>query len=85
MTDKRPKMTTPNSQEPRQSLLHLPDTAVFNVLRQLDAVSLTRLEATCGFFSQRQPVSRLPLTEHLAKEHVLDRCGREMHVATRFR
>ena len=66
------------------SLLHLPDTAIVEVLRNLDAKSMVSLEQTASYFHKKDPVSRLPMTEHIAREMVLRDCG-AMEQATRFR
>ena len=81
---KRPKMDDAETNAPT-SLLHLPGAAVLEVLRNLDARSLAALEQTAHVFSRRDPVTRLPLTEHIARQLVLRGCGGDAEAAERFR
>lgn len=66
------------------SLLQLPDTAIVEVMRNLDAKSMVCLEQTASYFHRKDPVSRLPLAEHIAKEAVMQSCSTLEH-ASRFR
>ena len=66
------------------SLLDLPDCAILEVLRHLDARSLVMLEQTNSYFGRREPASRLPLVEHVAREAVQGFCGSPAQ-AERFR
>ena len=65
-------------------LLELPDAAVLHVLRHLDARSLLMLElaGSRDYLCRRQPSSRLPLLESVAREAVRALCGPQ---ADRFR
>ena len=68
---------------PLASLLSLPDAAVLEVLRKLDGRSLVMLGCTARYFGRRDPASRLPLTEAVAREALLADCTPEQ--AERFR
>jgi len=67
------------------SLLQLPDTALISILQNLDASSLIAISQTSRYFSRKVPVTLLPLTEHVARRQVLDRCSGDVEAATRFR
>jgi hypothetical protein len=66
------------------TLLELPDAAVLHVLRHLDARSLAMLElaGSRDYLCRREPTSRLPLLEAVAREAVRSLCGPQ---ADRFR
>lgn len=66
-------------------LLNLPQTALYKILFDLDALSLARMASTNTYFHVRHPSSRLPLFEHVAREKVLDLCKGDLDVASRFR
>lgn len=83
-TDKR-RMPTSIDTSGGRSLLQLPDGPLLGVLRNLDATSLANLERTAKFFNRKDSVSKLPLTEHIAREQVIDRCDGDEAVAARFR
>ena len=74
----------PSASEPTPALLHLPGPALVAVLSQVDAASLAALEQTCIFFTRKEPATRLPLTEDVARKRVLARCG-TLVLAERFR
>ncbi len=65
-------------------LLGLPDAAILEVLRHLDGRSLVTLQRTATYFSQRHPLTNLPLVEHIAMESLL-RMSRSSAEAERFR
>ena len=66
------------------SLLQLPDGCIQHVLQQLDARSLVALQQTCTYFSRREPSTRLPLVEHVARAQVQQLCS-SLQDAARFR
>ena len=72
-------------ESPAHSLLQLPDETIGAILRNLDASSLTSLERTCKFFTRKDSVSKLPLTEHVAREQVMERFRGDAEIAARFR
>ncbi len=71
--------------EPSAGLLSLPPLTVLQVLRNLDGPSLVALEQTNSYFSRKEPGSRLPLVEHVARQAVLHRCNGSHADAERFR
>jgi len=85
MADKRTRMQPFTIESQGQSLLQLPDVTLENILRNLDASSLVSLEETSKFFTRKDSVSKLALTEHIAREQVIDRCNGDEEVAKRFR
>lgn len=64
--------------------LALPDGAILEVLRSLDARSLLALQQTHSTFSKRAP-GGLPLVHQVAKQTLLARCSGDAATATRFR
>lgn len=68
-----------------QSLLQLPDATLIAILGNLDAVTLVALDQSCKFFTRKDSVSRLALTEHIAREQVISRCQGDEAAAQRFR
>ena len=84
MAHKRPRMELPSASPPI-SLLQLPDSAILGVLRCLDASSLVALDHTARYFTRKDPVSHMPLTEHIARELVVADCGGDADAAARFR
>jgi hypothetical protein len=68
-----------------RSLLQLPDETLLGIMRNLDATSLVSLERTAKFFTRKDSVSKLALTEHVARELVIDRCDGDEATARRFR
>lgn len=66
------------------SLLQLPDNAILEVLRHLDARSLVHVEQTNSYFSRKEPSSRLTLVEAVAREAVQRLCCSNSQ-AERFR
>lgn len=85
MADKRTRMQPFTTESQGQSLLQLPDATLEAILRNLDASSLVSLEQTSKFFTRKDSVSKLALTEHIAREQVIDRCHGDEEVAKRFR
>lgn len=83
----KPKMTDcspcPRPAEP-PSLLALPDAAILEVMRHLDGRSLVALERSASYFTRTDPVTLLPLGEHVARETLLQLAGTEAE-AERFR
>jgi hypothetical protein len=72
---KRARMESQGMDCDAMSLLQLPDNAIVEVLKNLDGISLVMLEQTARAFSKRDPVSRLSLTEHIAREQLERECG----------
>lgn len=66
-------------------LLTLPPLPILEVLRRLNARSLVALQQTNSYFSRKEPGSRLPLLEHVAREKVLALAGGDPAQAQRFR
>ena len=84
MADKRTRMQS-FTETSTQSLLQLPDATLVAILRNLDAATLVSLEQSCKFFTRKDSVSRLALTEHIALEQVIRRCQGDKAAAQRFR
>ena len=84
MADKRTRMQS-LTESSTQSLLQLPDATLIAILQNLDATTLVSLEQTCKFFTRKDSVSRLALTEHIAREQVIARCHGDEVAAQRFR
>ena len=70
---------------PSASLLHLPDTALVNVLSNLDASGLASISRASRYFVRKDPVTGLPLTEHIARQQVISRCEGNEDAARRFK
>jgi hypothetical protein len=80
----RAEMTQEDSETSVFGLLSLPDHAVVEVMRHLDARSLVQLQQTAQYFSRKDPVTRLPLTDHIALLRLQQLC-RSNEEASRFR
>lgn len=78
-------ITMQRTMEPSAGLLSLPPLTVLQILRNLDGPSLVALEQTNSYFSRKEPGSRLPLVEHVARKAVLHRCNGSHADAERFR
>lgn len=85
MADKRTRMQPLTIESQGQSLLQLPNATLENILRNLDASSLVSLGQTSKFFTSKDSVSKLALTEHIARELVIERCNGDEELAKRFR
>jgi hypothetical protein len=85
MADKRTRMQPFTIESQGQSLLSLPEATLEAILSNLDASSLVSLSQTSKFFNRRDSVSKHALTEHIARDQVIDRCNGDEAVAKRFR
>jgi hypothetical protein len=56
-------------------LLHLPENSILEILSRLDAKSLVNISLTGRYFSKKEPITRLGLTEHVARIRVIGHCG----------
>lgn len=66
-------------------LLALPYAILRHICTKLDARSLAQLEVTAPIFAARADgISRLPLTEDVARQVLIERCGSLEH-AERWR
>lgn len=83
MTEKRARMEIESSESP--TFMSLPDNAIHNVLRHLDARNLVAMEEVSRYFTHTCPSSRLSLTEAVAREALLAHHGGALDVAERFR
>jgi hypothetical protein len=75
----------PHGSEKGVELMQLPDTALLNILQQLDGKSLNALSKTNKYFNIYMPVSGLKLTEHVARERVLAIHEGDFESARRFK
>ena len=85
MTTKRGRMPTAVPDAPMASLLHLPDTALVAVLSNLDAAGLSSIAQASRYFVRKDPVTGLPLTQHIARQQVISRCDGSEDAARRFK
>jgi hypothetical protein len=67
------------------SLLQLPDTALACVLQCLDAKGLNTVSKTSKYFNMFMPCSGLRLTEHIARNRVLELLHGDNTAAERFK
>ena len=65
--------------------MQLPDATLGAIFSHLDASSLVALAQTCKYFVRKDSASKLQMTEHIAREQVLLRCGGNEDLAHRFR
>lgn len=67
------------------SLLQLPDTAILTILESLDARSLNALTKSSRYFNMFIPASGLKLTEHVARQKVLELHHGDEKTSQRFK